>query len=382
MSPKYNIPLIRPYLPPGTKERVAAVLDSGYLTEGPVTREFEERVAEFLGIPHVLAVTSCTTGLEMALRCLGIGPGDEVIVPAYTYPATAAVVALVGATIVLVDVDPETMLIDYAAAAAAVTDRTKAVLPVSQFGNPLDYGRLTEIGERHGLLILEDAACALGAEFNGARAGTQADIAVFSCHPRKFITTGEGGLVVTANDEWAAWMNSFKHFGMASGAARVGTTFERIGTNYKLSNVLAAIGLTQMGRVTEMLARRRELAGRYLERLAGEPRVALPVTTPGGVHSWQTFALHVDARDRLLGELRALGIEVQIGTYALHRHTAFAPGPRCRWAGDLAGTDRAFERALALPLYHTMRQEDQDSVVDELVLALDRAGSTSAEGPN
>jgi len=370
MAPPYNIPLIKPYLPPGTKEAVGDVLDSGYLTEGPVTREFEAAFAAFVGVHHAIAMTSCTTGLEVALRAVGVGPGDEVIAPDYTFPATADVIALVGADIVLVDIDPATMLVDYDWLEAAVTPRTKAIMPVSQFGNPLDYNRLAAIAGAHGLAVIEDAACALGGEFGERKVGTHADIAVFSLHPRKFVTTGEGGIVVTANPEWADWMRSFKHFGASSRESRVDTCFARVGTNYKLSNILAAVGLVQMRHVEELRTRRLDLARRYEELVTGAPGVALPVTTPGGVHSQQTFCVLIADRDRVMGELRTLGIEVQIGSYALHTHPAFAPGPHVRHHGPFPGSLSAFARCLALPLYHEMTDADQEAVVRELRTAV------------
>ncbi len=361
-----TIPLIKPYITDALKDRVCAVLDSGYLTEGPVTREFEQAVAELVNARRVLAVTSCTTGLELALRCLGIGPGHEVIVPDYTYPASASVVNIVGATAVLVDVDPATMLVDYDALEAAVTERTRAIMPVSLFGSPLDWDRLDTIKKKHDLFIVEDAACALGSTYQGKPTGSLADITVFSHHPRKFITTGEGGTVCTDNQDWADWMLSYKHFGMESDTGRLGTHFSRIGTNYKLSNILAAVGLAQMEQVHELLAERRRLAGRYQELLADVGGVDLPVTIPDGEHSWQTFCVFVAERDRIMAELRAQGIEVQIGTYALHMHAAFHSNDACRIMGDMNGSRRAFERALALPLYHGMTGAEQKRVVEAL----------------
>ena len=359
-----KIPLIRPYLPPGTKERVCAVLDSGYLTEGPVTKEFENVFKGYVGAAHALAVCNCTVGLEVALRALGIGPGDEVIVPDYTYPATASVVDIVGATTVLVDVDRDSMLVDYDALAAALTPRTKAIIPVSIFGNPLDYGVLNALKAKHGFAIIEDAACSIGAAVNGQKVGSQADISVFSLHPRKFVTTGEGGMITTNNPAWAEWMDSYKHFGMASGlAAREGIVFQRIGTNYKLSNILSAVGLSQMLIVDELLNRRRELAARYDAALAGVPGVTLPKTVVGGRHSYQTYCVFVERRDEVMTRIRELGIEVQIGTYSLHRHPAYQPGPRCRWAGSLANSLWACQHALALPLFHEMTAEEQDLVI-------------------
>jgi dTDP-4-amino-4,6-dideoxygalactose transaminase len=341
-------------------------LDSGYMTEGPVTREFEAAIAGYVGCPHAIAVTSCTTGLEIALRAAGIGPGDEVIVPDYTHPATAAVVAIVGATIVLVDVDPETMLIDYDAAEAAITSRTRALLPVSQFGNPLDYDRLDALRGANNLVVIEDAACALGAEYKGNKVGSQADVAVFSCHPRKFITTGEGGIVVTNNDELAKCMQSYKNFGIGRADSRAGARFERFGTNYKMSDILAAVGISQMEHIDEMLARRQELARNYARFLRDHEQIRLPVTTAGGTHSYQTFCVLIDNRDHVLTELRSQGIEVQIGTYALHRHRAYVNGSQCRHAGGLAGSDTAFERCLALPLSHTLTAAEQEEVLSGL----------------
>ena len=361
-----RIPLIRPYITDEVRAKVLDVLDSGYLTEGPVVRELEEAFRGYIGCRHALAVTSCTTGLELALRCLGIGAGDEVIVPDYTYPATAAVVAIVGAKAVIVDCSRDTMLIDYDAAEAAITPRTRAMIPVSLFGNPLDYHRLDAIKARHGVAIVEDAACSIGAGYRGRKVGTQADITVFSLHPRKFITTGEGGMVTTDRDDWSEWMESYKHFGMGKATERESIVFERIGTNYKLSNLQAAVGVVQMRHVDELLERRRALAARYEQRLASSPGVTLPGTTEHGQHSYQSFCIFVPERDRLLSNLRGSGIEVQIGSYALHRHPAFVPGPHVAIPGPLEGSVYAFEHCLALPLFHELTGEQQERVVAAL----------------
>lgn len=365
-----QIPLIKPYITQAIKDKVCAVLDSGFLTEGSVTREFAEAVRQYLGCKHALAVTSCTTGMELALRALGVGPGDEVIVPDYTYPATADVVDIVGATTVIVDISKETMLIDGDAVEQAITARTKAIIPVSLFGNPLDYGRLRAIKEKYGIFIMEDAACALGAEFNGQKVGTQADITVFSFHPRKFITTGEGGVIATNNSHWAEWMDSYKHFGMGAPGARLTTNFERIGTNYKLSNLLAAVGLCQMQEIEALLAKRIDLSKNYLALLRDNPQVTLPLVTDNGKHSRQSFCIYIDNRDAVMQQMREIGIEVQIGSYALHLHPPFAPGARCRVAGKMAASQYAFDHCLVLPLYHELTLEDQQLIVGELTKRL------------
>jgi len=358
-----RIPLIRPYVTDEVKAKVLEVLDSGYLTEGPVTRELEKAFRDFTGCAHAIAVTSCTTGLEMALRCLGIGPGDEVIVPDYTYPATASVVAIVGATAVIVDVSPKTMNIDYDALEAAIGPRTRAIIPVSLFGNPLDAERLAAIKARYGVAIIEDAACTIGGEFSGKKVGTLADFTVFSLHPRKFITTGEGGIVTTENDTWAAWMESYKHFGMGKATERESIVFERIGTNYKLSNIQAAVGVVQMRHVGELLAGRRALAERYNRCFAGHAGVTIPETTARGVHSYQSYCVFVEGRDRMLTRIRGGGIEVQIGTYALHKHPAYRGGGLIDVRGPMTGSTWAYEHCLALPLYHELTESQQDEVI-------------------
>ena len=367
MNTLRKIPLIRPVITQEVKDKVCQVLDSGYLTEGPVTKEFEESVKTYLGCRHVLAVCNCTVGLEMALRVLKIGPGDEVIVPDYTYPATASVVRIVGASIVMVDVNPQTMLMDYDALEQAITPKTRAIIPVSIFGNPIDYERLNRIKKKHDLYIVEDAACSIGAEYKGVKVGNQADITVFSLHPRKFITTGEGGLVSTNNSEWADWMLSYKHFGMGVNESRLTTSFDRIGTNYKLSNIVSAVGLVQMQKIDELLARRRDIAKTYIEAFADTPEIKIPETTAHGQHSFQSFCVFVEKRDSIIDNLRAKGIESQIGTYALHRHNAFRAGENCRIVGRMPGSIYAFEHCLTLPMYHEMTLDDQMFVIKALL---------------
>ena len=362
-----KIPLIKPYITDEVKAKVCEVLDSGYLTEGPVTKEFEEVFKSYIGCKHAVAVTSCTTGLEMALRVLGVGPGDEVIVPDYTYPATADVVAIVGAKIVIADVAKETTLIDYNRIEEAITNHTKAIIPVSCFGNPLDYDRLTAIKKRYGVYIIEDAACSVGSEYKGTKVGNFADISVFSLHPRKFITTGEGGIITMNNTDWAEWMTSYKHFGMGVHESRLTSSFDQIGTNYKLSNILAAIGLVQMQHIDELLGRRHELSQNYVRLLQDQKNVSIPATTEYGKHSRQSFCVYIEDRDRAMKSMRDIGIEVQIGTYALHLQPAFAPSPYCRIHGEMSGSRYAFEHCLTLPLYHDLKAEDQVYIVDKLL---------------
>lgn len=362
-----KIPLIKPYIDQDIKDKVIEVLDSGYLTEGLVTKEFENKVKDFIGSAYAISVTSATTGLEVALRALGIGEGDKVIVPDYTYPATAAVVLIVGAKVVIVDVDKESMLIDYNKIEKAITPNTKAIIPVSLFGNPLDYEKLNEIKDKHNLYIVEDAACSIGAEYNGVKVGNQADISVFSLHPRKFITTGEGGVITTDNSEWAEWMNSYKHFGMdMSGNSREGVQFNMIGTNYKLSNVQAAIGLGQLEKIDDLLSKRIELVNSYIKLLRNIKEIKLPSTLNNGKHSYQSFCIFVENRDEIMTKMREKGIEVQIGTYSLHMHKAFNNTPFVEIKGSMKNSRWCFDHTLTLPLFYDLSKEQQELIINEL----------------
>lgn len=365
-----KIPLIKPFINQEIKNKVLEVLDSGYLTEGPVTREFENKLKVYLGCGHLHAVTSATTGLEVALRALGIGPGDEVIVPDYTYPATASVIAIVGAKAIIVDVSKEDMLLNFDALEAAINEKTKAIIPVSLFGAPLDYEKLNVIKEKHKLYIVEDAACSIGAVYKGIKVGNQADITVFSLHPRKFITTGEGGIVTTNNKKWGDWINSYKHFGMdMTGSNREGIQFKIIGTNYKLTNIQAAVGLGQLENIDELLNKRILLANNYKKLISYQENIHLPqVLNPkqNCQHSFQTYVVYVDNRDKVMRKMRAKGIEVQIGSYSLHMHNAFNNNSNVEIIGGLTNSKWCYDHALALPLYYDLKFEQQESIINEL----------------
>ncbi len=361
------IPLTKPYIDQEIKDRVLSVLDSGYITEGPVTKELEEKVKAYIGCQHAIAVSSCTTGLELALRTLKIGPGDEVIIPDYTYPATGDVVAITGANIVVVDVNPRTMLIEYDQIEKAITNRTKAIIAVSLFGNPLDYDKLAMIKEKHDLYLVEDAACAIGAKHRSIYAGNFADISVFSFHPRKFITTGEGGMITTNRQSWADFIRSYKKHGISIDNPVLPILFERIGTNYKLSDILSAVGLGQINHIDKLLTKRFKLSESYKELLKNTNNVKIPEVTSEGLHSYQSFCVFVKDVQRVIETMGKAGIQVQIGTYALHKQKAFSKSLSCRFVGEMTGSALAFETCLALPLYHDLTFQQQQYIVENLV---------------
>ena len=334
---------------------VAAVLETGQLTMGPKVEEFESLLAAAAGTTHAVAVSSGTAALHVAVLALGIGEGDEVLVPAYTFPATANVVALAGARPVLVDVDPVTMNIDAEDAARRVTPQTKAVLAVHLFGRP---ARLEELPD---LPVLEDAAGALGAEHRGRPCGSLGRLACFSFHPRKIVTTGEGGAVTTDDAELDERVRSLRHHGWSPSNAYDDMPLPAF--NYRISDVLCALGIPQMRRLGELLATREAIAAGYAERLA-HLDVVLPRADEGDRHGWQAYVVQVDRRDEVMAALRAQGIGCQIGTYALHRLGAY------RGQGPFPGADAAFERALALPLHGRLAAADLDRVaaaLDKLV---------------
>jgi perosamine synthetase len=347
-------------------EEIKKVLDSGYLTEGPKTKEFEEMVKKYLGVKHVIACSNCTVAMEMCLRAAGIGPGDEVIVPDYTYPATLQVVPMVGATPVLVDCDIKTRNIDYDEIEKAITDKTKAIIPVSQFGNPLDLDRLNEIAKKHNLIIIEDAACSLGAEYKGKKVGTGVHMATFSLHPRKFITTGEGGLITTDNDEWAKFIFSYKRFGMIYSEERSQIVFDKLGTNYKISDILSALGVSQMREIDERLAKRIEIAKEYDELLKGDEIFSLSKVDPESKHNYQSYTVFIE-KDvdiiEVIKKMKELEVEVQVGTYCLHEEPAYE---NVKKIGNLENSSKLKKRILTLPLHHDLTLDDQKIVIEKL----------------
>ena len=326
-------------------DAVAEVIESGMLTMGERVPEFEAELARACETRYALAVSSGTAALHLAVLALGLEPGDEVLLPAYTFPATANVLVFAGLTPRLVDVDPQTMNLDPARVEPG--PRTKAILAVHLFGRP---ARLEELPE---LPLLEDAAGALGARRRGRACGSLGVAGCLSFHPRKIVTTGEGGAVTTDDERIATAVRELRHHGWHDG------DLPRPGLNYRLSDLLCAIGTTQARRLDELLAARTRVAAGYAERLAHLP-VVLPAPDEGDVHGWQAYVIQVERRDEVLAALRAAAIEAQIGTYALHLLGAY------RDQGAFPGATHAFEHALALPFHTRLTDADLDRVAATL----------------
>jgi len=364
------VPLTRPTTDHRELEAVEEVLASGWLAgQGPRGTELESAFARLTGRAHAVAVNNCTAGLHLSLAALGVGPGDEVLVADYTFPATAHAVVYCGATPRFADVRRDTGTVDVDRLAERITPRTRGIIGVDALGVPADWDALELLAREHGLFVLEDAACSVGGTFEGRPCGAFGDVAVFSLHARKGITSGEGGVVVTDDAGIAERVRSMSCFGQRSAYDRQEDAqlaipeFADVGYNYKLSDVLAAIALVQLDKLDGFLARRRALADRYAELLADVPGVEAPRSPGDREPTWQTYAVTVDDdvdRDATVLALRARGIGAQIGTYALHREPVYAA------PADCPTSELLFRRHLALPMYADLTDADQDRVVDTL----------------
>ncbi|HVP29106.1 MAG TPA: UDP-4-amino-4,6-dideoxy-N-acetyl-beta-L-altrosamine transaminase [Myxococcota bacterium] len=366
---------------------VAEVLRSDRLTQGPVVPRFEQELARVVGAPHAVAVSSGTAALHLALAALGVGPGDEVIVPPLTFAATVNAVLFCGARPVFADVEPDSLNLDPASVAARVGAATRGAIPVHLAGHPADMERLASAVGR-GRFLLEDACHALGASVGERAAGTLGDAACFSFHPAKLVTTGEGGAVTTASEPLAERVRLLREHGIERRAQRfegLGLPCElreeergawvyeqqALGPNYRLSDVAAALGRSQLAKQERFLARRRALVDRYRKALSGEPLVECPVERPGVRSAWHLFAvrLHVEAlrggRAAVFAALRARGIGVQVHYVPVHLQPFHRRTLGTRF-GDLPVAEDAYLRLVSLPLFPQMADEDVARVVDTL----------------
>jgi dTDP-4-amino-4,6-dideoxygalactose transaminase len=361
------IPIAKPFLGPEEEAAAAAVLRSGWLMQGSRVAAFEEAFAAHVGAPEAIAVSSCTAALHLTLHALGVGPGDEVICPSLSFIATANAVVHAGATPRFADVDEQTLNLTAETVAPLFGPRTRALLVVHQVGLPAELHPLLRLCERHQLPLVEDAACAVAARYHGAAIGRPHGVAAcFSFHPRKILTTGEGGMITTADTALAARLRRLRQHAMAGGAFQHGEAFTEVGWNYRLTDLQAAVGLVQLGRLGALAARRREQAARYRQALAGLPGLSLPAEPPGCEHGWQSYVVRLHGagaagRDRVLAGLLERGVGARVGVMAAHRQPAYAAA-----RAHLPVTDLLADETLALPLYHELAPSDQDHVVATL----------------
>lgn len=393
------IPLTRPVLGEPECAAAAEALLSGWVTQGPMVERFERAVADYVGAAEAVAVSSGTAALHLALLAAGVKPGDEVIVPSLTFIAAANAVRYCGATPVFADVERETLNLDPVSVGQKISPRARAIVVVHQFGRPADLAALAGVARRHRCTLIEDAACALGASFGGRKIGSHSTLVCFSFHPRKVITTGEGGMVTTGDARLAERLRRLRHHGVdladwqrhrMSGPVR--ERFEEVGYNYRLSDPAAAVGLKQMERLDGLIVARRRLAAGYDEAFQFHPALEIPRTPSDAEWNGQTYAvvLSDDApvdRDSVLARLRHDGVGARHGLACIHREPCYAADfggaalPRSEWLS---------ERMILLPLFPEMTPGEHRRVIESLRGALDdtaprtsaaRATSAAGAGP-
>lgn len=375
-------PITAPCLGKEESDLVAAVFASGWVTQGPMTRKFEELFASRHDVKFALGTTSCTAALHLAAEALELGPGDEVIVPAFTWVTSAHSAEYVGAKAVFADVKLETFNVDPAAFEAAITPRTRALVAVHLFGLAADMEALKAIAQRHGIRIIEDAACAVGTTYRGKPVGGLGDVGCFSFHPRKVITTGEGGMVTTGLPELAAKVRSLRNHGAGVpnpedpdlGKPYFMGPFEMLGYNLRLSDIQAAVGVAQMARLDGLLAHRRMAAMQYHGLLGGMEELALPLEPAGYGHTYQSYVIRFKSGDRLrrnrvMEHLASRGIQTRPGTHAVHRLGYYKQKYGLR-ADQFPNACLGEDSTITLPIFPGMTMQDQEFVAEALAEGL------------
>ena len=372
-----EIPIVRPWLGNGEARAAAEVVRSGWVAQGPQVAAFEQAVARSVGAEHAVAVTSCTTALHLALIALDIGPGDEVVVPSLSFIATANAARFVGATPVFADVDPATHNLTASGIARALSPQTRAVILVHQCGMPADIAPVQDLCRSFEIALIEDAACALGSTYRGRPIGGQADLATFSFHPRKIITTGEGGMVLSRRADLAARLRRLRDHGMSVSqhdrhASRkvILEHYLEVGFNFRMTDIQAAIGLVQLQKLDTIVLERRMLAARYQELLLQVPGLELPCDPWYGTTNHQTFWVVLPddfpvSRNEVMQRMVARNIHPRRGVMAAHREAPY----RGLGHRELPVTERVTDQSLLLPLFHGMSEDDQQRVVAVLASA-------------
>ena len=366
------VPLTKPTIGVEEEQAVLEVLRSGWLVQGARVTEFERRIAEYCGAKHGIATTNCTTALQLALEQLALKPGEEVIVPSFTFVASVNAIIHAGGTPRIVDVEEDTLNIEVAATERAINDRTRAILPVDQFGLAADLHAINALARAHGLAVIEDAAPALGAAIDGKRVGSISPVTCFSFHPRKTITSAEGGMIVTDSDEVAERARLMRsHAASVSDLARhesddvVVESYPEAGFNFRMSDLHAAVGLAQLDRLEWLIERRRAVAAAYNEAFAELRSIALPVARPGFLHTYQSYQIVLGAtdipRNTVMRELKRRGVTTRRGCMAVHKEPYVV---RRFGYTPLPVAERLESRGICIPLYPSMEPGEQKQVVD------------------
>jgi perosamine synthetase len=368
-----SIPLARPNITDAEIDAVVAVLQTPHLSLGPKVAEFETALAELCRTRYAVACSSGTAGLHLVVKAMGIGPGDEVITTPFSFVASANCMLIEGAKPIFVDIDPQTWNIDANRIEAAITSKTKAILPVDVFGTVADMDPIREIARRHRLRVIEDSCEALGSRYRGRPAGSLGDAGVFGFYPNKQITTGEGGMVVTDDAELADLCRSLRNQGRGTEGGWL--THQRMGYNYRLSDIHCALGIVQLSRLEEIMAVRRRIHALYRERLIEERRLTLQKVQPDVEASWFVFVVRLSDRyeahdrDRILHTLRERGIGCSNYFAPIHLQPFYVERFGYK-PGDFPICEAVAARTIALPFHHELIEADVDAICKELARAL------------
>jgi perosamine synthetase len=376
-----QIYLSRPDITEKEIEAVCAVLRSPNLSLGPKLPEFENAFTEYVGIKRAVAVNSGTSGLFLCMSALGLGQGDEVITTPFTFIASATTIMMAGARPVFVDIEPESLNIDAAKIESAITNKTKAILPVEVFGNPAGMDKVCQVAGKNNLIVIEDSCEALGSALNGKKAGTFSKISVFAFYPNKQMTTGEGGMIMTNDDNLADICVSLRNQGRGKGGGWL--AHERLGYNFRLSDINCALGIVQLSRIEEIKAKRRQVAKWYQEILAADDRLTVPVEPNGCDISWFVFVVRLaeeftgrrrkascGQRDRILQDMKDRGIQVSNYFPPVHLQPFISKQFGYK-KGDFPITESVCERTIALPFYNNLKKDEVAIVCKTLKEVLD-----------
>lgn len=373
-----RVHLSRPDITEAEIDAVCEVLRSPNLSLGPKLREFEAAFEQYIGRKHAIAVNSGTSGLFLCAAALGLGPGDEVITTPFTFIATINFILMVGATPVFADIDPVSLNLDPAKLEVKITPNTKAIVPVEVFGNPAGMDEVHNIAQKHGLAVIEDCCEALGSTLHGRKTGTFGDVGVFAFYPNKQMTTGEGGMIVTDNEDLAQLCYSLRNQGRGRGAGWL--AHERMGYNYRMSDINCALGIVQLSRIEEFVEKRAAVARMYAALLANEPRIVVPAEPADARMSWFVYVIRlqsrytIDQRNALIGKMLARGIQVSNYFPPAHLQPFIVERFGCK-EGDYPVTDATCQRTMALPFHNNLTQDEAKLVCTELNAALDEIDS-------
>jgi dTDP-4-amino-4,6-dideoxygalactose transaminase len=370
-----RINVMLPYLGEREVDAVTEVLRSGWVAQGPRVAAFESAFATAMQAEHAVAVSNCTTALHLALVVTGIGPGDEVVIPSFSFIATTNAPMYVSAQPVFCDVDPLTGNVTPETIEPVLTDRTRAVIIVDQGGVPVDLDPIRALCDPRGITVIEDAACGSGSTYRGRPVGAGAEITAWSFHPRKILTTGEGGMITTSNPEWAARARRLREHAMSVSAAdrhasvlAPAESYGEVGYNFRMTDLQAAVGIVQLERLPEIVARRRELAATYAKHIQEIPELRAVADPPWGTCNFQSFWVEVApssplSRDELLIRLAEADVSARRGIMSAHRQPPYA---HLAAPGGLPHTEHLTDNTLILPLFHQLVESEQSRVIDVL----------------